>query len=41
MLSETAYVKLGFVLGHSAWKNKIKEKMLENFAGEMNFRLEE
>jgi len=41
MLSETAYVKLGFVLGHSQWKNKIKEKMLENFSGEINNRLEE
>lgn len=41
MLSETAYVKLGWVLGHSAWKNKIKEKMLENFSGEISERLEE
>jgi len=41
MLPETAYVKLGWVLGHPAWKNKIKEKMLENFAGEINKRLEE
>jgi len=41
MLPETAYVKLGFVLGHKAWKDKIKEKMLENFSGEINKRLEE
>ena len=41
MLAETAYVKLGWVLGHSAWKTKIKEKMLENVAGEINKRLEE
>ena len=41
MLSETAYVKLGFVLGHKNWKDKIKEKMLENLSGEMNQRLEE
>ncbi|MFH1325457.1 MAG: Glu-tRNA(Gln) amidotransferase subunit GatD [archaeon] len=43
MLSETALVKLGWVLGHSEWnKNKetIKEKMLENFAGEISERLE-
>jgi len=44
MLAETAFVKLGWVLGHEEWKkNKklIKEKMLENFAGELNDRLEE
>ena len=44
MLAETAFVKLGFVLGHKEWtKNKetIKEKMLTNFAGELNERLEE
>jgi len=44
MLSETAFVKLGWVLGHSEWiksKEMIKEKMLENFAGEFNKRLEE
>lgn len=40
MLSETALVKLGFVLGHYGWKAKVKEKMLENFAGEINERLE-
>lgn len=43
MLAETALVKLGWVLGHKEWaKNKetIKEKMLENFARELNDRLE-
>ncbi len=44
MLAETAFVKLGWVLGHSEWaksKEKIKEKMLYNFVGEFNNRLEE
>jgi len=41
MLSETAFVKLGYVLAHPEWKNKIKEKMLENMAGEFNDRIEE
>ena len=36
MLSETAFVKLGWVLGHRNWKDKVKEKMLENFSGEFN-----
>jgi len=36
MLSETAFVKLGWVLGHRNWKGKEKEKLLENFAGEFN-----
>ena len=43
MLSETALVKLGWVLGHSDWakdKEKVKEKMLENISGEMNDRLQ-
>lgn len=42
MLSETALVKLGWVLGHEEWKSKekIKEKMLENFSHEFNDRLE-
>ena len=39
MLAETAFVKLGWVLGHKEWKGKEKEKMLENFAGEFNDRL--
>jgi len=44
MLSETALVKLGWVLGHEEWtksKEKIKEKMLENISGEFNNRIEE
>jgi len=44
MLPETAYVKLGWVLGHKEWskdKETIKEKILENFVGEFNDRLEE
>ena len=38
MLSETALVKLGFVLGHPEWN--VKKKMLENISGEFNKRLE-
>jgi len=44
MISETALVKLGFALGHKEWaksKERIKEKMLENIAGEFNKRLGE
>jgi glutamyl-tRNA(Gln) amidotransferase subunit D len=44
MLAETAFVKLGWVLGHEDWaksKEQIKEKMLENIAGEFNKRLEQ
>lgn len=45
MLPETALVKLGWVLGHKNWikqgKEKIKEIMLENIAGEFNKRLGE
>lgn len=40
MLAETALVKLGYVLGHYGWKANIKEKMLENMAGEIGDRLE-
>lgn len=39
MLSETALIKLGWVLGHYGWKKEAKEKMLQNFAGELNPRL--
>ena len=39
MLPETAYVKLGWVLGHTKNKEKIKEMMLTNIAGEINPRL--
>ncbi|MBU4069445.1 MAG: Glu-tRNA(Gln) amidotransferase subunit GatD [Nanoarchaeota archaeon] len=44
MLAETAFVKLGWVLGHNEWvKNKeiVKEKMLKNISHELNDRLEE
>jgi len=43
MLSEVAFVKLGWVLGHKDWaksKDKIREKMLENMSHELNPRLE-
>jgi glutamyl-tRNA(Gln) amidotransferase subunit D len=39
MLSETALIKLGFCLGHRGWQKYIKEKMLENMAGELNPKL--
>jgi glutamyl-tRNA(Gln) amidotransferase subunit D len=39
MLAETAFVKLGWILGHYGWKKDVKEKMLENVAGELNTRL--
>jgi len=39
MLSETALVKLGWVLGHHGWKGKAKDKMLEDVSGEINERL--
>jgi glutamyl-tRNA(Gln) amidotransferase subunit D len=37
MLAETAFVKLGWVLGHKGWN--VKSKMLENVSGEINERL--
>ncbi|MCX6747003.1 MAG: Glu-tRNA(Gln) amidotransferase subunit GatD [Candidatus Pacearchaeota archaeon] len=43
MLAETAFVKLSWVLGHEDWKKDkkiVKEKMLENVAGELNNRIE-
>jgi glutamyl-tRNA(Gln) amidotransferase subunit D len=42
MLAETAFVKLGWVLGHKDWINDkkiIKEKMLENLSGELNSQI--
>ena len=39
MLAETAFVKLGWVLGHKDWN--VKDKMLENISHEFNSRLEE
>jgi glutamyl-tRNA(Gln) amidotransferase subunit D len=42
MLPETALVKLGWVLGHKNLnKEKVKEMMLKNVAGEFNKRLDE
>ncbi len=41
MLPETAYVKLGWVLGHTSYPAKVKEMMLENYAGEINKRIDE
>lgn len=38
MLPETAYVKLGWVLGHTKNLQKIKETMLTNIAGEITER---
>ena len=40
MLPETAYVKLGWVLGHTSDIAKVKRMMLENVAGEINERHE-
>jgi glutamyl-tRNA(Gln) amidotransferase subunit D len=40
MLSETAFVKLGWVLGHTEDKKQVKKLMLENIAHEFNKRLE-
>ncbi len=39
MLPETAFIKLGYVLGHFGWKKLVREKMLENMAGELNSKL--
>ena len=42
MLPETALVKLGYVLGHRSWsKDKVKDEMLRNYAGEINEMLTE
>ncbi len=38
MLPETAYVKLGWVLGHTDEKEKIREMMLTDYAGEISER---
>jgi len=40
MLPETAYVKLGWVLGHTKNMKKVTEMMLTNYAGEFTERLE-
>ena len=41
ILPETAYIKLGWILGHSTWvrDKKIKDKLLENISGEFNTHL--
>ncbi|MBR9691357.1 Glu-tRNA(Gln) amidotransferase subunit GatD [Candidatus Woesearchaeota archaeon] len=38
MLPETAYVKLGYILGKTKNKDKVKELMLSNIAGEITDR---
>jgi len=38
MLPETAYVKLGWALGQAKDREKAKEIMLKNIAGEMTER---
>jgi glutamyl-tRNA(Gln) amidotransferase subunit D len=42
ILPETAFVKLGWVLGHSSWirDKKVEQKLLENFSNEFNDRIE-
>ncbi|MBD3263011.1 Glu-tRNA(Gln) amidotransferase subunit GatD [Candidatus Woesearchaeota archaeon] len=40
MLPETAYVKLGWVLGHTTKPDEVKKKMLTNIAGEINPKLQ-
>ncbi len=42
MLSETALIKLSWILGHKTWakdKNKIKEKILENLSREISKKI--
>ncbi len=39
MLPEVALIKLGFLLGHKLSTEQVKEKMLENLAGEFNNRI--
>lgn len=41
MLAETAYVKLGWALGHTNDMNKAREMMLTNYAGEITPRSKE
>jgi glutamyl-tRNA(Gln) amidotransferase subunit D len=41
MLPETALVKLGWVVAREKSREKVKERMLENVAGEFNNRLDE
>jgi len=41
ILPETAFVKLGWILGHKQWRGSImtREKILENISGEFNDKL--
>lgn len=41
MLPETAYVKLGWVLGHTHKIDEVKKMMLTNYAGEISERTDE
>ena len=41
MLPETAYIKLGWVLGHTHKIDEVKELMLTNYAGEISERSDE
>ena len=41
MLPETAYVKLGWVLGHTQKIDEVKKMMLTNYAGEISERTDE
>jgi glutamyl-tRNA(Gln) amidotransferase subunit D len=38
MLPEVAYVKLGWVLGHTNDPEEVRKMMLDNIAGEMTER---
>lgn len=40
MLPETAYVKLGWVLGHTKDKDEVKKLMQQNIAGEITTRID-
>src|SRR3989344_3913784 len=41
MLPEVAYIKLGWVLGHTTKHDEVKKMMLTNYAGEINERIGE
>jgi len=41
MLPEVAYIKLGWVLGHTTKLEEIKKMMLTNYAGEITERSDE
>jgi len=40
MLAETAYIKLGWVLGHTKKLDEVKKQMLTNIAGELNPKIQ-